>query len=206
MRHSRDDVIARAVQVLDTWGLADLTMRRLAAELDVQPSALYHHVPSKQVLLAAVADEILRRAGAPAPAHTWPERVHGAATWLRDGVLAYRDGAEVVSTALTLGLGGQSARVAVASALADTGLDDADQQAAAQVLLHFVLGHAGACQLRLQAESAGALDGPQRDHRTAAGLDEAEFSRFSRGLALLVAGIAEQAEGATDAPRERVHP
>ena len=36
-------------------------MRRLAAELDVRPSALYHHVPSKQVLLAAVADEVLRR-------------------------------------------------------------------------------------------------------------------------------------------------
>ena len=47
--------------MLDRYGLADLTMRRLATELGVQPSALYHHFPNKQALLAAVADEVLRR-------------------------------------------------------------------------------------------------------------------------------------------------
>ena len=65
MRHRRDDVVARALRVLDDHGLADLTMRRLGTELGVQPSALYHHFPSKQVLLAAVADEILARGARP---------------------------------------------------------------------------------------------------------------------------------------------
>ena len=55
MRHHRHDVVERAVTVLDEYGLADLTMRRLAAELDVRPSALYHHFANKQTLLAAVA-------------------------------------------------------------------------------------------------------------------------------------------------------
>ena len=59
MRHHRDDVVARALRVLDDHGLADLTMRRLGTELGVQPSALYHHFANKQALLAAVADEIL---------------------------------------------------------------------------------------------------------------------------------------------------
>ena len=57
MRHHRSDVIDRAIAVLDEYGLESLTMRRLAAELGVQPSALYHHVPNKQSLLAAIADD-----------------------------------------------------------------------------------------------------------------------------------------------------
>ena len=65
MRHHRSDVIDRAIAVLDEYGLESLTMRRLAAELGVQPSALYHHVPNKQSLLAAIADEIIRRGRRP---------------------------------------------------------------------------------------------------------------------------------------------
>ncbi len=61
MRYHRADVVDRALAVLDAYGLADLTMRRLGGELGVQPSALYHHFPDKQSLLAAVADEILAR-------------------------------------------------------------------------------------------------------------------------------------------------
>lgn len=60
MGHSRADVVAAALRVLDTQGLEFCTMRRVAAELDVQPSALYHHVPNKQALLALMADEIVR--------------------------------------------------------------------------------------------------------------------------------------------------
>ena len=61
MRYRRADVVEQALGVLDTYGLADLTMRRLGSELGVQPSALYHHFANKQPLLAAVADEILAR-------------------------------------------------------------------------------------------------------------------------------------------------
>ena len=54
MAHHRSDVLAHAVALLDTHGLAALTMRRLGAELEVQPSAIYHHFASKQALLANV--------------------------------------------------------------------------------------------------------------------------------------------------------
>ena len=74
MRHHRSDVIDRAIAVLDEYGLESLTMRRLAAELGVQPSALYHHVPNKQSLLAAIADEIIRRGRRPRRARTWDRR------------------------------------------------------------------------------------------------------------------------------------
>ena len=67
MAHRRQDVVEHAIAVLDAYGLADLSMRRLGAELGVQPSALYHHFTDKQTLLAAVADEILARGERPGP-------------------------------------------------------------------------------------------------------------------------------------------
>ena len=51
-----------ALQILDEYGLPDLTMRRLAGALDVQASALYWHFPNKQTLLAELANRILARA------------------------------------------------------------------------------------------------------------------------------------------------
>ncbi|SEB28555.1 regulatory protein, tetR family, partial [Nocardioides exalbidus] len=54
MPHHRSDVLDHAISLLDRGGLASLTMRRLGTELEVQPSAIYHHFESKQVLLAAV--------------------------------------------------------------------------------------------------------------------------------------------------------
>ena len=59
MALSRDQIITTAVDILTRYGLADLSMRRLARELDVQPGALYWHVANKQELLVEVADVLL---------------------------------------------------------------------------------------------------------------------------------------------------
>ncbi|KUM29133.1 hypothetical protein AQ436_05355 [Arthrobacter sp. EpRS66] len=52
-------VVDTAVDILQQFGLADLSMRRLAKELDVQVGALYWHVKNKQELLAQVAAKLL---------------------------------------------------------------------------------------------------------------------------------------------------
>jgi len=59
MALTRDTVVDTAVRVLTQYGLADLSMRRLARELDVQVGALYWHVASKQELLVDVAARLL---------------------------------------------------------------------------------------------------------------------------------------------------
>ena len=74
MRHHRADVLAHAVDLLDSHGLAALTMRRLGTELGVQPSAIYHHFENKQTLLAAVADEVLARGPRTREAAAWDDR------------------------------------------------------------------------------------------------------------------------------------
>ncbi|VXB81740.1 TetR/AcrR family transcriptional regulator C-terminal domain-containing protein [Nocardioides sp. AX2bis] len=182
MAHRREDVVRTALAVLDAHGLADLTMRRLAAELDVRPSALYHHVPSKQVLLAAVADEVLRRgprAEVVGPAATWPARLTDVCGGLREALLAYRDAAELVSTVVAFGLGADQPYADLLTVLDDAGLPDGLAPTAARTVLHFVLGHTLDEQTHLQAGAAGAIaDAPRPG------------SDFGVGLGLVVDGIA----------------
>jgi AcrR family transcriptional regulator len=181
MVHSRADVVAEALRVLDTHGLADLTMRRLAAELDVRPSAIYHHVASKQVLLAAVADELLRRGARPARATAWDARLAEVATDLRDAMLAYRDGAELVATVTAFRLGAAGPYDDLLTALRESGLPDELLPTAARTVLHYVLGHTLEEQTHLQAGSAGAIDSDPRP------------SDFHVGLELVVAGLRSHA-------------
>ncbi|MQW77739.1 TetR family transcriptional regulator [Nocardioides sp. dk4132] len=178
MRNHRQDVIDRAFDVLDRYGLADLTMRRLGAELGVRPSALYHHFADKQSLLAAVADELLARGARPVAAGEWDARVTSICAGLREALLAYRDGAELVATVRAFGLGATGPYDALRDSLAQAGLDPALAATAADTLLHFVLGHTLDEQTHLQAGSAGAI---ADDPRPA--------SDFALGLAIVVDGI-----------------
>ncbi len=179
MRYQRSDIVERALLVLDTYGLADLTMRRLGAELGVQPSALYHHFTNKQTLLAAVADEILARGRRPRHDElAWDERVLAVCGDLRDAMLAYRDGAEVVATVHAFGLGAGAPGQELVDALAAGGFPPELRRTAARTLLHFVFGHVSEEQTHLQAGSAGAIDAPPR-----------EGSDFGLGLGIVVDGI-----------------
>ncbi len=142
---------ALALDLLDRVGLPDLSMRRLAAELDVQPSALYWHFGSKQELLAAVSDRIL--AGVP---ERGPEAdLPTVASGIRDALLAYRDGAEVVMSTHALGLGDARAPGALRAVLGD--------DAAADALFAFILGHTMLVQQRMHAQSVGAAESPDHD-------------------------------------------
>jgi TetR/AcrR family tetracycline transcriptional repressor len=184
--HRRADVVVRALTVLDDHGLADLTMRRLGTELGIQPSALYHHFPSKQVLLAAVADEILVRGARPLPDGPWEDRARAACHTLRDACLAWTDGAEVVATARAFGLGARAPYDELVGVLVAGGVDDELAGAAARTLLHFVLGHATDEQTHRQAGSAGAID---TDPAT-------DFSAdFATGVDLVLAGLRARVSG-----------
>ncbi|WP_314424973.1 TetR family transcriptional regulator [uncultured Microbacterium sp.] len=192
IRHDRDGVARAALALLDEVGLADLSMRRIAGALDVQPSALYWHFSSKQELLAELADRIT---------DTIPRDdadVLTTARRIRDALFTYRDGAELVLSTYALRLGSSSAQIALEAALARHGRSDARDRGAA--LLHFVLGHATLVQQRMHAESHGAaLDDGETD--VTAGLDRV----FDLGVAALSgesptpAPVSQSAAGASAA-------
>jgi len=185
MGHTRENVVAHAIAILDDQGLPGLTMRRLATTLEVQQSALYWHFASKQLLLAAMAEEILRRRPEPAPVGGWDSVVTAQAEALRDSLLAYRDGAELVSTVYAFGLGAEDPHRRFASAVASAGAPARDADVAATVLLQFVLGFTFSEQQHLHASSAGAIEGtPLPDGPTSP-----EPHPFQAGVVLILDGI-----------------
>jgi AcrR family transcriptional regulator len=58
-RFTRDQIAAVAVRVADAEGLAAVSMRRLAAELDTGAMSLYHYVRSKEELIALMDDALM---------------------------------------------------------------------------------------------------------------------------------------------------
>lgn len=191
-RHTRDDVARTALGILDDLGLADLTMRRLAAALDVQPSALYHHFPNKQTLLAELADRIVARPTASADGPAWSDAVRAEASGLRDALLAYRDGAEVVSSTFALGLGARAPLERLTTAIAAGGFDRETARRAATALLHFVLGHVSHEQQRLQYDSLGVLADDAASHP-----EPDPAAAFLFGIDLLVGGLTEVSRSRT---------
>ncbi|HKT55487.1 MAG TPA: TetR/AcrR family transcriptional regulator C-terminal domain-containing protein [Microbacterium sp.] len=183
-RHTREDVAQAALRILDDDGLPDLTMRRLAAALEVQPSALYWHFPNKQTLLAELADRIVATA-ASRPVTDATTQTRAAASALRDALLAYRDGAEVVSSTLALGLGATTARDRLAAAIAADGFDERLAARAATALLHFVMGHVSHEQQRLQYDSIGVV----APEAAAAPDSDDPAAEFAFGVDLLVGGL-----------------
>jgi len=172
-RHDRDGVARAALALLDEVGLADLSMRRIAGRLDVQPSALYWHFSSKQELLADLADRItasIPRADADVPT---------VARSICDALFTHRDGAELVLSTYALGLGSATAQTALEDALRRSGAADPAPRAVA--LLHFILGHATLVQQRMHADSHGAMENGGT-HDVTAGLDRV-FDLGIRALA-----------------------
>lgn len=160
MGYHRSDVVAHAHDLLDTHGLGALTMRRLGSELGVQPSAIYHHFANKQSLLAAVAEEVLRRGRRPrrAAPDDWPARVREVCAELRDAMLACTDGADVVATVWAFGMGVHAPASELEEVLRGAGLDDDLAVVGSRTLLHYVFGHAFEEQTAVQAISAGAVE------------------------------------------------
>ena len=66
-RLDRRRVLQAALEVIDRDGLDALTMRRLAAELEVDPMTVHHHARGKDSLLAGVAELLWEEVEHPAP-------------------------------------------------------------------------------------------------------------------------------------------
>src|SRR4051795_8991707 len=58
---TRERIVSTALELLDEEGMDALTVRALAARLDVRAPTLYWHVRNKQELLDEMATEVMRR-------------------------------------------------------------------------------------------------------------------------------------------------
>ncbi|HOA86858.1 MAG: TetR family transcriptional regulator [Microbacteriaceae bacterium] len=195
-RRAKSDVVDAALGILEAQGLPDLTMRRIAEALGVQPSALYWHFPNKQTLLAAVSERILAPGdAAPDPALPWHEGATAVASTLRRCLLRYRDGAELVSSSLAMGLVEAPAQRQLFELAVGRGMPPALARVAASTITHFVLGHTFQAQQRLEMARVAALAvGAAETARAEPGPDD----DFEGGVRLIVRGAAASAPAAEE--------
>ncbi|NIH71092.1 TetR/AcrR family transcriptional regulator [Auritidibacter ignavus] len=177
-----DDLIRCGLEILRTHGLADVSMRRVATTLGVRPSALYWHVKDKQSLLALMADEIL----AGMKIRNTDSLSHRALT-LYQGLLATRDAAELVSSVIALGTGGNRLRRSLRQAREMD--QEPDPELLTDTLVSLILGAAVVSQQRLQAEQLGLTTADTVPERNQVRSD------FAQMLKVVIPSSASGAEG-----------
>lgn len=64
---TRDEILTKALEIVDTEGLDALTMRHLARGLGVEAMTLYHHFPNKEAILDGVAEAVIAGMRLPEP-------------------------------------------------------------------------------------------------------------------------------------------
>lgn len=184
MQLHKRDLVDAATAILDNFGIADLTMRRLARELSVSPGALYWHFANKQELLGAVSDRILEPLGD--PPGDWQDRITNTCCALRDALLSHTDGSELVSASFAAGQSRTMADLVgrLASAARDAGVAESDAELAARTVIYYVLGFTADEQSRLQWDAAGATLPEEQSVLTSE-----PSRRFAFGLGLLIGGL-----------------
>ncbi|WP_225731498.1 MULTISPECIES: TetR/AcrR family transcriptional regulator C-terminal domain-containing protein [unclassified Nocardia] len=95
MALDRELIVRTALAQLDEVGLAALSLRRLAKDLEVHPSALYHHFQNKQDLLNEMARELVLSVVGEVgyPGATWDTWLTHLARTQRRAIRSRRDGA-----------------------------------------------------------------------------------------------------------------
>lgn len=168
---TRTAVVDAAWTLLRTYGLGDLTMRRLARELGVQPGALYWHVPNKQTLLLALAERMLE----PVRDKNSPAEL---VRTLRRAILEVRDSADVIAVAHAVASEALPPTRELMSLLRASGLQDDEARRGALTLIRYTLGSISAEQTRT------SIAGRSIEQDT---IDEQDFET---GLATILQGLA----------------
>lgn len=177
-------IVDAACVVIERDGFGGLSMRRLGAELGVDPMAVYHHVANKRALLALVTTRTIAAMVPPDPAARWDVRVRQWATRYWELVVAHR---ELILAGLSdpgVAAGGLPATQSLITAITDSGLRTDLVAPSAFLVVDAVHG------------SALSVSSARRDDNDLAALREV----FDIGIDTLLAGIAARADEPRDEP------
>ncbi|MGW0804030.1 TetR/AcrR family transcriptional regulator C-terminal domain-containing protein [Nonomuraea sp. NPDC002799] len=195
---ARDMVVRAALDLLDEAGLDGLSVRRLAARLDVRNPALYWHFRNKQELLDEMARELLAAdMGGPRPDESWRDWLTRRAHRYRRMLLSHRDGARLVAGSDPGPAVGRAFEEELRS-LVGLGFTPAQGLHAIGSISHYTLGFVLNEQSRLERlsrDEAGDLSAYAADYPlTVAGVREGgaptSDEAFACGLRLILDGVA----------------
>src|SRR5918997_2014579 len=139
---TREAILGAALRVVDGEGMGALSMRRLAAELGVNPMSIYHHLPGKEAVVSGLVGVVFSRMRVPSSGvMPWQERVRAYAHAYRNVVRSHPNLAlEIVSDAAAVSEAVLSGAEPLYGALEEAGLSPAMVGRAADSLVDFVHG------------------------------------------------------------------
>jgi AcrR family transcriptional regulator len=185
---SRERILRVALALIERQGLGALSMRRLAQELDVWPTAVYHYFRDKGELLDAIAASTAGSVELPVAGDSWREQLRGLLT-----------GAQMAMARDPAGMGGSLARAfltpealrlseSALTILRDAGLDGREAASAWRALWSFTYGFA-------MFEIAATPEETRRRTRTAiAALADDEFPTLLETAAEVSSAMADDGE------------
>ena len=119
---SVERIVDAACLIVERDGLAGLSMRKLGAELAVDPMAVYHHVADKRQLLALVTARTIGTMSPPDPAASWDSRVRQWAMSYWELVANHRELTLAGLADPEIAAGGLPSTAPLVAAIADSGL------------------------------------------------------------------------------------
>jgi len=139
---TRTRILGCALAVIDRDGLEGLSMRRLAAELEVSAMSLYNHVPNKDALLAGVTEALLGEIDLSAVEHEdWRETLRAGFRSFRAALLAHPNALPLIqSKPVATPEAFRPVELSLAT-LRRAGFDPAAALEAHWLLVGFTLGH-----------------------------------------------------------------
>jgi AcrR family transcriptional regulator len=90
-----DAIVRAALHVVDRDGAEGVTMRAIADELGVTPTALYRHVADKRALVTLMVDAVVAEHALPTPTGVWREDLWLMARTMREMTHAHPGVAEL---------------------------------------------------------------------------------------------------------------
>jgi AcrR family transcriptional regulator len=196
---SRTRIIDEALALIDDAGLDRFSMRALAARLGVDPMSIYHHVPSKSLILDGVLDALIREADLPGSGSlTWQEWVRTSAERFVGVASAHPEAFLIFGERDVSSVDGLKPLEALADSLIRGGFEPKDAWEIVLLFSNYVtvvgLGIARTLQAARRGVERGVVERPS--------LSPDEFPRlsviarrtttmavFTRGIETLVAGL-----------------
>lgn len=138
----RERILTTALELIDAHGVEALSMRRLADALEVDPMALYHHLPNKRALFAGVTEMVFAELRIPVDeAAPWQARVRVFAHTYRSVIRAHPHLTYHLITDVEAGADASlDASEALYAALAAAGLSPQDTVRVADLIVDYING------------------------------------------------------------------
>lgn len=138
---SRELVLDTALRLANEQGVDRLTMRALAAELDIEAPSLYKHVANKGEILDGMCELIYGQVTVEPTSPEWDQRLRAYARAFRTALLANRN---LVGVLATRPVRTESSMTLVEVSLqefADAGLDPETSRRLLNVIVSMIIGH-----------------------------------------------------------------